>query len=208
MMGVRAICRRQLGILSRSNSKRGLLKKIKSWRQRSACGNDINLDDSISTVNSGEITRPVTAWDEFENHIRQVNDNSGPMEFDEKTLDFKCSDTFKRIMNELSPRKVKKIEKKLSTSSLLSKRETLIGEGGENGDIKEEEEVEGDIDDDDDDNDAFVVGETDHDPRRRKRALRAWGSHPAPHPGDPGGATHGQRLNQLGLPAPNRLRSQ
>ena len=73
--------------LSRSNSKRGLLKRSKGWRHGSVSGDDIGLEDSVSFSNL-ESPRPMSAWDEFENHIRQVNDTSLLMEFDEKTLGF------------------------------------------------------------------------------------------------------------------------
>ena len=156
-------------VLSRKNSKRGLLKRSKGWRHGSVSGDDIGLEDSVSFSNL-ESPRSMSAWDEFENHIKQVNDTPLLMEFDEKTLDFKCSDTFKRIMNEIGPNKVKKTEKRMSVSSLGRRRSTVIDEADEK-DVNEEEDDE-DYEDDDDD---FISDYLDHTKRRRRPALRAWG---------------------------------
>ena len=157
--------------LSRSNSKRGLLKRSKGLRHGSVSGDDIGLEDSVSFSNL-ESPRPMSAWDEFENHIRQVNDTSLLMEFDEKTLDFKCSDTFKRIMNEIGPKKVKKIEKRMSTSTLYSRRRSSAIDETDEKDMNEEADDE---DYDDADDDSFISEDAEHTKRRRHPALRAWG---------------------------------
>ena len=155
-------------VLSRKNSKKGLLKRSKGWRHGSVSADDIGMEDSVSFSNLVS-PRSMSAWDEFENHIRQVNDTPLLMEFDEKTLDFKCSDTFKRIMNEIGPKKVKTIEKRMSVSSLGRRRSTIIDEADEK-DASEEEDDE-DYEDDDD----YFSEDSDPTKRRRRPALRAWG---------------------------------
>ena len=84
------------------------------------------------------------------------------MEFDEKTYDFKCSDVFKRIMTELGPKKTKKGDKRMSTSTVVSKNNDALAEADES----EEDE--------DDEDDEFLDGETEDERRRRRRAQRAW----------------------------------
>ena len=149
--------------LSRSSSKRKLLRRTPSWRIGSVTSEDIGLDDSVSVVN-GENNQPLSAWDEFETHIRQVNDSALLMEFDEKSLDFKCSDAFKRIMTELGPKKIKKVEKRLSYPAIDCRNNGVFDEADENDESEEEEDDLGD-----------VPGENDHENRRRRRASRAWG---------------------------------
>ncbi len=137
---------------------RRMSRKVSKALMRAQQANDNSTRESTDDLSNNLQT---SAWDAFETHLKLVNENNMLMEFENKTLDFKCSEPFKKIMNEMAPKpKIKKPERQES--------ESKVGVAFEEKEEDEDDsEEESDLDDDLEDDEAQVR-------RRRRRALRAW----------------------------------
>ncbi len=138
---------------------RRMSKRVSKALMRAQQVNDNSARESTDDLSNNP---PTSAWDAFETHLKSVNENNMLMEFENKTLDFKCSEPFKKIMNEMAPKpKVKKPERQES--------ESKVGVAFEEKeeDKEEDSDEESDLDDDLEDDEAQTR-------RRRRRALRAW----------------------------------
>ncbi len=98
---------------NRSNSARFSIstgcKSAKSDAGRhSSVGSELGSDDvdsSSEVLSPTMVLRPKTAWESFEEHVKQVNDSSLLLHFNQNAAKFKSSDAFQRVMDDVRPKK-------------------------------------------------------------------------------------------------------